>query len=555
MLTELRIQDYAVIDDLTLTLGSGLNVLTGETGAGKSIIVGALSLVLGDRASSDVVRTGSERAFIEASFDVSGHTRLLERLEELGLEGDGGALVIRREIQAEGRNRAWVNGVLSTASVVSELGSALVDLHGQHEHQSLLRREEQRAILDRYADATRLCEEVKELYLEVAVLRKELAGREERREELQARADRLCFQMVEIEDAGVRLGEEEELAEEAERLGHAQELLEGASRVYDALYGEETAVSDRLSEIKALAERLAGFDPALSDVAGTLDALYHQVAELARRIGDYASDTEASPERLEAIRERQDTLFRIKRKYGPEISDVLENKQSIQAEVDELEAGAFGTQEVQDKLAEREGVLKEAASRLRSLRADASRRIAEDVIALFPDLGMPEARLEVRLGYLDDTGPSGSETVEFRVSVNPGFDPLQLARIASGGELSRVMLALKSVLADVDEIPTLVFDEIDAGIGGVVAGAVGDQLRSVAGRHQVFVITHLPQIAARAHAHLLVEKGVDEEEGLASTSVNTLEGEGRVTEIARMLGGDPESETSQEHARELLAGA
>lgn len=553
MLIELRIRDYAVIDDLTLELEPGLNVLTGETGAGKSIIVGALSLLLGERATADVVRAGAERAVVEGVFDVRGRSELLARLDELGIEAPDGLLILKREVALGGRNRAWVNASPATATVVGELGRALVDLHGQHEHQTLLHAGEQRAILDAFAGAHEVATDVQRLCAELRALTAEREERERRRRELEGRADALRFQVGEIEGARLEPGEEEALEAEARRLAHSEELVRGATRVYEALYAGENAIADRLAELHRTLEGLARIDPSVSALAGALEAAYFAVKDVGMQMGDYAGGLEHDPDRLEEIRRRQDLIFRLKRKYGPGLADVIETGRRLRQELDALDTADTDLEALDRRIEDVRRTLAERVAALSLARRRAAQQLASQVRRLLPELGMRGARFEVALDPLPEIGPHGAEDVEFRVSVNPGFEPRPVARVASGGELSRIMLALKAILADVDRVPTLVFDEIDVGIGGRVAVHVGEKLRAVASKHQVFVITHLPQLAARAHHHLYVEKG--ERRGVAVATVAELRGEARVREIARMLGGDAESAASLEHARELLAGA
>lgn len=550
MLVELRIRDYAVVEDLTLRLSEGLNALTGETGAGKSIVVGALSLLLGERASSDVVRAGAERASVEAVFDVEGVSAVRRKLDDYGLRLEDGLLILRREVALEGRNRAWVGGSPTTAGIVGDLGSALVDLHGQHEHQTLLRSRHQRDILDAFADAVGIAAEVGELHQTLQALLGDLDAREERRRDVESRADFLRFQLAEIDGAKAKPGEDQRLASEASRLEHGEELALGASELHAALYGEDDAVADRLATLRRALGRLADFDPDLRVDADRLGEAWHIVDDVGRRVGDYAATIDHDPERLEAVRARADRLTRLKRKYGPELADVLATAHRVRSELAALDDADHDLEEVRTRIREVEERLASAAGELSALRRSAAGALASAVEAVLPALGMPGARFEVRLVAHDGVSASGAESVEFLVTLNEGFDAQPLARIASGGELSRVMLALKSVLAEVDGVPILVFDEIDAGIGGTVATAVAEKLSEVARRHQVLVVTHLAQVASRARSHLLVEKGPGQ--GRTVASVRALDGEARVEEVARMLGGDPESEVSRRHARELL---
>ena len=552
MLVELRIRDYAVVEDLTLTLEPGLNALTGETGAGKSIIVGALSLLLGERASSDVVRAGAERATVEAVFDVEDLPAVRALADEYGFRIDDGLVILRREVAAEGRNRAWVGGSPATAGIVGELGSALVDLHGQHEHQTLVRQRDQRTILDAFGGARDLADDVAKRYTCLQALRRDLEEREERRREVESRADFLRFQLEEIDDARLSPGEDESLESEAGRHEHSEELVRGAAELHATLYEGDDAVSDRLSDARRTLERLAGFDTALQADLERLTEAFHVVGDIGRRLGDYAGSVDHDPERLEELRGRLDRILRLKRKYGPELADVLATAQRVRTELADHDDADHDLSRLRDEIDTIEAELAARAAELSAKRRAAAERLGSEVSATLPELGLVGGSFEVRLSTHDRISAGGAESVEFLVAPNQGFAPMPLAKIASGGELSRIMLALKSILASVDRVPVLIFDEIDAGVGGIVATAVAGKLAEVAQRHQVFVVTHLPQVASRASSHLLVEKSSPT--GVTTASVRTLTGEDRVEEVARMLGGDPESSTSRQHAREMLSG-
>ena len=551
MLIELRIKDYAVIHDLTLELGSGLSALSGETGAGKSIIVGALSLLLGERAASDTVRTGAERAMVEAVFDVATYPKLGVQLDDLGIEAEDGLLILRREVAAVGRNRAWINESPTTARTVGELGRSLVDLHGQHEHQTLLRKDTQRHILDAFGEAEEDASAVEEAYEELGGLEAKLRELQDHRRELASRVDFLRFQMRELEEADVQSGEEEALTEESGRLENSEELLGETTRIHDELYSAEGALTDKVSGLAQTLARLKGWDPALEGPHEELQGAYHALAEVGRDLSDYVGGLRHDPGRLEEVRSRLDLIHSLKRKYGPTAEDVIASRDRVRAKLDEVEDGGWDEDTLAAEVDRTRSDLIAAAARLSEKRQAAATRLEEEVEALLPDLGLPAGTFKVQRDTLPEVESRGAESIEFLVSVNAGFPPSSLARVASGGELSRVMLTLKAILAQVDQVPTLVFDEIDAGIGGQVASLVAAKLKDVARYHQVFVVTHLPQLASQACSHLLVEK--DEREGLAATAVRGLTGDARVREIARMLGGDPESETSQDHARELLA--
>ncbi len=550
MLLELRISNFALIESLAIHFEPGLNALTGETGAGKSIVVGALGLLLGERASSESIRTGAQKARVEGVFDVAKRKEVLAMLAEQGIEADDGLLILRREVSVEGRSRAWVNGSASTATFVGQLGRALVDLHGQHEGQTLLRADEQRAILDEYAGAADRAAEVAELFASVRSLEADLEELERRRRDAEQRADYLRFQVNEIESAKLKPGEDAELGSEATRLEHAEELAQLATSLSEGLYAGDESISTHLGEIRKMLDHLIRIDETQADARELLDTAYYAIEELGRRFGEYAENIEYDPARLEEVRARLDLLYRLRSKYGPEIEDVLATAERAQEELALVDDAGARRQEVENALMRARQELERAAADLTKQRKKAATRLQKEVTQLLPELGMASGRFEVALEPLPHTTSHGNESIEFRVSLNTGFEPRSLARVASGGELSRVMLALKTILARIDRVPTLIFDEVDAGIGGRVATQVAEKLRDVAQHHQVFVITHLAQLASRAAHHLQVEKV--EREGTTLTRVTRLKGEERVRELARMLGGDPESGVSLEHARELL---
>jgi DNA repair protein RecN (Recombination protein N) len=550
MLTELRIRDYAVIDRLTLRLGPGLNALTGETGAGKSIIVGALSLLLGARASADVVRTGATRAEVEGVFDVSGIPAVHALLAEHGLEPEDGLLILRREIAAGGRGRVWVNGVASTVGLLGELGGWLVDLHGQHEHQSLLQPRQQRALLDAYAGAVDHATAVRAAFESLRDARARLLALDSRVRETEQRADFLRFQLEEIDRGALKPGEEEELENQANRLAHASELAGIAETLHGELYAAEESVAARLAEVRRLLDQLVRIDPSLDDWREVVQNALYGLEELGREMGSYAAGVEHDPARLDDVRRRLDVIARLRRKYGPDVDAVLRTADEARRELAILDGSSLDRSQIEREIETGAVSLWDAAARLSKARAKGAARLAAEIADVLPALGMAAARFNIELTPLGDIAAHGGEDVEFRIAVNTGFEPRPLARVASGGELSRVMLALKTALARLDGIPTLIFDEVDAGIGGRVANQVGEKLARVAEAHQVFVITHLPQIASRADNHLLVQK--TDRDGVAATTVERLEGDQRVSELARLLSGDPDSGVSREHARELL---
>ena len=557
MLSELRIRNFAIIESVTLPLAQGFNALSGETGAGKSIIVGALGFLLGERASADLIRTGADRAAVEGLFDIGERPELAELLDARGIEVEECTVLLKREVAAAGRARAWVNGSPVTAGVLGEIGRLLVNLHGQHEAQTLLDGESQRAILDAFAGATAEARTVAERHLTLLAVRREIAALSARKSEAERRADYLRHVVSEIDQAHLTEGEDARLEDEARRLEHAEELRGLAAGIAAALdergESEEEAVLPRLGAMQRSLAAIQRIDPALARLQELYDGAYYSLEELARAIAEYERSIELDPARLEQVRRRRDLLFRLTQKYGRSLTEVIETGRRSRAELDLVDGAGIDLQQLHAREAEATQRLAAAAAELTSSRSAAAARLARVVDRMLPELGMPDGRFTAVLVPREEIGPNGAEDVEFRVTLNAGHEARPLARVASGGELSRVMLALKTILARLDRVPTLVFDEVDAGIGGRVGLQVGETLRRVASNHQVFAITHLPQIAARAHHHIVVAKGA--RGGVTTADISVLAGDRRIDEIARMLGGDPESDVSRAHARELLESA
>lgn len=551
MLTELRVRGVATIHDVTLPLGTGLNVLTGETGAGKSMLVDALGLLLGGRGDSGAVRPGAGRAVVEGAFE--GLARPLQRrLEDLGVEAEDGRIVIRREVTAEGRSRAWVNGSPTTIGVLATLGALLVDLHGQHETVSLLRPDTQRDILDAYAQAAAEREAVTTTHAGLAELRTEEAALAGRLDEVRRRADYLRHMVQEIGAAKLLPGEDDALTQEARRLSHASALEEQARALAEAIDGDDGGALRGIGAAEKALDQLERVDASVAAWRELLDGAYAHLSELARLVGEYAEGIERDPRRLEEVERRRDLLFRLQQKHGGSVAAVLEAHRAAAAELELLDTADGDLRALAARREAAEAALAAAAAKLTDKRTGAAGRLARAVGKLLPKLGMAGGRFEVSLAPLAQMGAAGAETVSFGVQLNVGLDAQPIHKVASGGELSRLMLALEVVVARHDRIPTFVFDEIDQGIGGEVGGRVGQALAEVAAEHQVLVITHLPQIAVRADRHLVVSKGV--EEGVATSRVDQILGEDRVTEIARML-GDADGAAARRHAEEMLGRA
>lgn len=550
MLVELRIRNVAVIDTVSLPLAGGLNVLTGETGAGKSLIIGALGMLLGERAAADRVRSGSEKATVEGVFDIRGVAALRMLLDERGIEVDDDLVVLKREVGSNGRSRAWINGSAVTASVLAEVGGRLVSVHGQHDSRQLVDADHQREVLDAYVQAASARDRVAEAHAHVLALRARERELEQRRTDAARRADYLRFVVREIEDAAPVAGEDDTLEGEIRRLSHAEELQGLAAQASAAISGDDRAALTRLAVVRRSLAALVRIDPDLERLQAGFDAAVYALDELSSELEQYAETIEADPQRLRTLERRREQLLGLMRKYGPTITEVIAEGVRARGELDLVDGGALDLAAITEARAAAEGELAEACAELSRLRLGGARTFAQAVTALLPELGMREGRVEVVLSPLDQPTAAGAEAVQFVAALNAGSDLRPLSRIASGGELSRVMLALSTVLARLQAVPTLIFDEVDAGVGGAVAWQVGALMRRVASHHQVLAISHLAQIAARAHHHIVVHKSAVGTVTTSDTSVVT--DEARVVEIARMLGGDADREVSRAHARELL---
>lgn len=544
MLTELRVRDLAVIADVSLALTDGLNVLTGQTGAGKSMLVDALALLLGERASGDVVRPGAEKTVVEGAFDLSGRAAARGAVEALGIDWSDGVVVVKREVYPEGRSRAWVNGSPATVGVLAQLGGLLVDLHGQHETQSLLRPDVQRELLDAYGDAPLERVALRDAFARWQDLEEQAAGLAARHDEVRRKADYLRHVVQEIGAAAPKVGEDDSLEVDVRRLANADEL----SRLAREL--EAAADTDTLAGASRLLPALERLDPATARWRELVDAAYANLDELGRTARAYVNGLDADPGRLADLERRRDLLYRLKQKHGPTLPDVLATRDRALRELELLDTADLDVRRLTEQRDAAAADVTRACTALSGKRRAAAERLSRAVNDLLPALGLEGGRLEVELEPLPAPRSDGAESVSFLVRLNVGLDARPLARVASGGELSRLMLALKVTLAAHDAIPTLVFDEVDQGIGGEVGGQVGDALRAVAtaGR-QVLVITHLPQIAARADHHLVVAKGT--KASVATSDVSVVEGEARQREIARLL-GDREMDVALRHAAELL---
>jgi DNA repair protein RecN (Recombination protein N) len=562
VLKELRIINFAIIDELHVHFSQGLHVFTGETGAGKSIIVEALSLALGGRASAEMIRSGEDTATIEAAFDLTGHAGVTDLARAHGIDISGEELVIKRAISAS-RSRVYVNGTLSTVSVLELLGAKLVEIHGQFEQQTLLHPEHQLDIFDSYAGVVELRGALERNYYYLQGLRKRLAELTAQADERARRQQLLQFQLQEIDQAGLRPGEEEEIKGERQVLMHTEKLLQITQGSGELLYAGEDTVVERLGRVLVALDEVSAIDPVLKPVTEDLRAALYQMEEAGRTLGDYASRVEFDPARLAEIEERLAELSALKRKHGATVEDILAQRESLTKELQSLQNQAENIDALYTEISLTERQVREQAVDLSQRRVAVGATLAEAVERELQALSMSAARFVISFhrtpdpaGFITVDGapvqltPAGIESVEFLFTSNPGEEPRPLAKIASGGEVSRVMLALKSILAAVEQVPTLVFDEVDTGIGGGVAEVVGRKLKALTKTCQVFCITHLPQVASRGDIHFLIEKQVVL--GRTVTAVRPLTQRERVDEIARMSGGLIITETTRKLAAELL---
>lgn len=547
MIVELRVRDLATIAEVGLQFGEGLNVLTGETGAGKSMLIDALALLLGERADSALVRPGAARCVVEGAFDTDATFR--RRLDALGLDATEDRVVIRREVSTEGRSRAWVNGSPTTLTTLAELGAALVDLHGQHETQSLLRPDAQRDILDAYAGAGASRAGVDEGFRTVQALRHDESELARQRDEVQRRADYLRHVVTEIRDAKLQPGEDARLEAEARKLAHAGTLGEQARRLAESIDGDEGGALTALGQADRSLTQLERQDPDTAKWRELLDGAFANLTELARLANEYADGISEDPARQAEVEQRRDLLFKLTQKHGGSLASVLATGDEAARELDLLDTADTDLRALATRRVAAEAALRDAAAKLTAKRTEAAGRLGRAVGKLLPQLGLPGGKLEVAMEPLAEPQAHGGEQVTFTVRLNQGLEARPLAKTASGGELSRLMLALKVVLAGHDDVPTLIFDEVDAGIGGEVGTQVGNALAQVATKRQVLVVTHLPQIAACADRHLVVSKAA--KGGVATSDVQTIHGEDRITELARML-GDADAATARKHAEVLL---
>jgi DNA repair protein RecN (Recombination protein N) len=559
MLRELRIKNFAIIDEVALELRAGLNILTGETGAGKSIILNALGLVAGERGSADIIRNGEDEATVEALFDYLP-PEVASRLSAAGFQVED-ELVVKRVLNRSGKNRIYLNGSLCPLSVLAQTGGALVHIYGQHEHHTLLQAETHLQLLDAFAGVSAL--DTKEKYDALVRAWSELNTTRESLEQRRREKALLEAQAEEIDGARLKPGEEEEIRSHKNVLSHGEKLHQSCLEGEDLLYQGDAAIVGRLGKYTVRVRELASIDRKLEPILELLESSLAQLQEAAVELRRYGERVQFDPQALERIEDRLAEIQRLKRKYNGSVEDILRLHEEIRSSLDGLGQGEERLARLEKAFAEARQSAWETAGKISHERQRAAKKLKRDMEREVKTLGMPETTFEVRFSTQDEKADEppffiagkklserGMDQVEFYFSPNPGEPVKPLAKIASGGELSRLMLALKSLVLAPGVVSTLLFDEVDAGIGGSVAEIVGKKLKQVAVHHQVISVTHLPQIAAMADAHFVVQKAV--EKGRTFTRVKGLSERDRIAELSRMLGGVKITERTRKHAEELV---
>jgi DNA repair protein RecN (Recombination protein N) len=563
MLVHLCISNFAIIKRLEFSLKPGLNILSGETGAGKSIIINAMNLILGGRASADLIRSGCKEASVEALFILPENRSLTQMLSDLGLPFDG-ELLIKRTIFREGRNRIFINGSMATLQMLSRVGSILISISGQHEHQFLLRQDNHIYLLDDFGGLSEARFELSDVFTTYQSLKGEISHLEREINAIGERQDLTQFQIQEIERAEVSPGEDERLGEEKRRLQHAAELLEIVTEGYQSLYERHDSVLSSISQCIKRVAKGAEIDPGLGPIKEALSEIEVKLEDASLALRDYQKTISMDPHKLEELGERIELLNGLKRKYGPTLEDVLQYNNKLTSEIFDLDEKKVRLDQLIKKRPNLEADLMARATTLSKKRKKVAGGLEKSVEKELKDLHMSKTRFQIKFDQaLGGTGVMGSpkvedvrldgfDRVEFLISPNIGEDLRPLVKIASGGELSRIMLALKTILARTASVETVIFDEVDSGISGATAEVIGEKLSSLAEYHQILCITHLPQIASQGQNHFLVSKEVFD--GRTQTLISGLEPEARVQEIARLLGGKEITPRAVAHAREMLGG-
>ncbi len=566
MLRSLFVKHYALIEEISVEFERGLNILTGETGAGKSILIDALSLLLGDRASTEVVRKGSDKAIVEGVFAIPNSSAIESLLKENEIELSD-ELIVRREVSLKGQNRCFINDTPAPLALLKEIGDMLVDLHGQHDHQALLRSETHVGFLDDFGGDESVLQGYRQCYRKLSELFSKKRELREREHRLKERKDLYDFQIKEIDAVDPQIGEEETLEAELKILENAEKLHELTSQLHQLLYDGESSVHDSLVKARKQIELLNTIDSSFSDAAGEVKSAEIIAEELSKFIHSYHAKIEFNPEKLEQIRERLGQFSLLKKKYGGTIESLLEHRRSIGVEFSLAENFEKELAILEKSINEERQTCSAAAEKVTAKRHESAKKIEKAIVAALSELGIASARFQVRFERTKKEAGSddsyvrigkedfaatldGIDAVEFLLSTNVGEDLMPLVKVASGGEVSRVMLALKSALAHSDKTPLLIFDEIDVGVSGRIGQAVGLSLKKLSALHQIIAITHLPQIAGLADTHFAVEKVEDGKRTL--TKLRKLGIEDRVREVAKLMSGEKVTEAGLKGARELM---
>jgi DNA repair protein RecN (Recombination protein N) len=543
MLKDLHVKNFAIIEDLDIQFGEGLNILTGETGAGKSIIIGALGILLGQRAYTEMIMTGKEQATVQAFFDIKNHPIT----NDMGIDTSEG-IILRRSISRAGKTKAYINDTMVNLQSLSRLGDSLVDAHGQHEHQSIRSLDKQMSLLDQYGSLKDARAEISSAFSELTKLRTRLEDLQLGSRERAQKTDMLQFQVDEINSAGLIPGEDVKLEEELEILSNLTRLKELVEGAYSLLNDEDGSSIEKLSNSINSLKEMAEIDSEAYAPLELLEQALPLAEDAAFVLRDLRERYDLDPAKLDEVQERLRVLDNMKKKYGDSIDEVISFKDSAAAELEDLEGAEENTEVLEVEIAQKEEILLSKAQKLSKKRAQAATSIEKEVIKVLVGLAFAKAEFKVNMETVQ-LSSSGIDKIEFLFSANKGEDPKSLTRVASGGELSRIMLAIKTVLRKADDIPVLVFDEVDAGIGGKTANNVAERLKESSEGRQVLCVTHLPQIASIADKHFLIEKFPSR--GRTSVTLQEISGEKRQEEIARMLSGTV-TDTSLEHARELI---
>ncbi len=549
MLTHLSIANYAIADQIDLDFDPGMSVITGETGAGKSITLDALGLALGDRADSKAVKKGADKAEIYAGFDITNNPVARSWLEQQdALQGN--ELLLRRVIHADGKSRAYINGKPATLQDLKTLGGSLIDIHGQHDHQSLLKRDTQRKLLDQYAGTGELCEKVAAAVRDRRQLQQQIEELRNQDQEHTARIQLLRYQIEELEKLGPGQGDVRQLEAEQKTLANAESILASSHQALQLCNAEDAGASHSVSRACRLLQQLPERNEALQEALQLLQSAHIQLEEAEQLLQRHVSSFEVDPLRLQEVEQSLSQIYQIARKHRIQPCELPQLTEALQRELDSLDGGDEKLELLDQRLAKLDGELQQHAALLRRKRSGAATRLAKAVNKLLKDLCMQHCRFELLLTPLGEIASCGLESPELRVSTNPDQDPQPLAKVASGGELSRIGLAIQVATSDTNDRPTLVFDEVDAGIGGGVAEVVGTLLRQLGEKCQVLCVTHLAQVACQGHHHFVVAKEARRKS--VSTAVLRLQPDDKVAEIARMLGGIAITDQTRAHAREML---